>query len=73
MHFCVNFMPEFTYIKSKHMSTSSEELQARSGFGDVQQCVCVCVCARAHRGEGTNSSKTKKFSHWEKTEFGGDI
>lgn len=69
VHFCVNFMPEFTYIKSKHMSTSSEELQARSGFGDVQQCVCVCVQGWRNK----HSSKTKKFSHWEKTEFGWDI
>ena len=35
------------------MSTSSEELQARSGFGDVQQCVCVCVCVCVHaRAQG---------------------
>ena len=33
------------YIKSKYITISCEELQARSGIGDgVCVCVCVCVC-----------------------------
>ena len=47
------------YIKSKYITISCEELQARSGIGDgVCVCVCVCMCVCVLKADVGHSGTT---------------